>query len=104
MKETLASMVLLATLVAFSGCSNIGKNFDADLVKQVQVGKTTQSDIEKMFGQPYKKGVYNGYLMWSYEYDQYRALGTKASKDLTIVFDEKGVVKTSQIMSSQPLP
>ena len=103
MKKTLTSLALLATLMVF-GCSHIGTNFDPNLAKKIENGKTTQSEIEKMFGQPFKKGLQNGRTMWTYEYDEYQALGEKASKDLTIVFDESGKVKSHQIMSSRPMP
>lgn len=103
MKKTLLGMVLLATLTAF-GCSHIGTNFDPNLVKSIETGKTTQNDIINMFGQPYKKGIQNGRAIWTYEYDEYHVMGEKASKDLTIVFDENGKVKSQQIMSSRPMP
>lgn len=100
MKKILAGTVLLTALVAFSGCSNVGTNFDVNLVNQIQNGKTTQAEISSMFGTPYKKGIQNGHPIWVYEYDQYRAGGKKASKDLTILFNDDGVVRTTQFMST----
>ena len=103
MKKTLLGVAFLATLMAF-GCSKIGTNFDPKLAQKIENGKTTQAEIEKMFGAPYKKGIQNGRAMWTYEYDEYQALGEKASKDLPIVFDESGKVKSHQLMSSRPMP
>lgn len=98
------SLPLLAILLAFSACANVGANFDATRANQIQNGKTTLQDVETLLGSPYKRGIQNGNQVWTYEYDQYRALGEKSSKDLAIVFDDKGVVKSHHIMSSQPLP
>jgi outer membrane protein assembly factor BamE (lipoprotein component of BamABCDE complex) len=104
MKRVFLGVALFATLAFYSACSNVGSNFDTNLVKQIQNGKTTIDDVEKLLGPPYKRGIQNGNQVWTYEYDQYRALGEKASKDLAIAFDSKGVVKSHQVMSSQPLP
>ncbi len=100
MGKILAATVLLATLVAFSGCSNVGTNFDVNLVNQIQNGKTTQAEISSMFGTPYKKGIQNGHPIWVYEYNQYRAGGKKTSKDLTVLFNDDGVVRTTQFMTT----
>ncbi len=104
MRKIFLGVALLVSFAALSACSNVGANFDTNLVKQIQNGKTTIEDVEKLLGRPYKRGMQNGNSIWTYEYDQYRALGEKSSKDLAIVFDNKGVVKSHQVMSSQPLP
>lgn len=104
MKRIFLGVALLVNIMLFTACSNVGSNFDTNLVKQIQNGKTTIEDVEKLLGTPYKRGMQNGNSIWTYEYDQYRALGEKSSKDLAIVFDNKGVVKSHQVMSSQPLP
>lgn len=103
MKQSLTGILLLVTLITFSACSNVGTNFDTSMVKQIQKGKTTQADIENMFGQPYKTGVQNGHPAWVYEFDQYRAFGDDASKDLLIVFNDNKTVRTHQIMSTGSL-
>lgn len=100
MKQSLTGILLLATLITVSGCSNVGTNFEANLVNQIHKGKTTQSEIEHMFGQPYKTGVQNNHPAWVYEYDQYRAIGADSSKDLLVVFNDDKTVRLYQIMST----
>lgn len=101
MKQSLTGILLLVTLITFSACSNVGTNFDINLVKQIQKGKTTQAEIENMFGQPYKTGVQNAHPAWVYEFNEYRAMGADASKDLIVVFNADKTVRTHQIMATR---
>ena len=55
-----------------------------------------------MFGSPFKNGVQNGYPVWTYEYNFYNSLGSDITKDMVIVFDHRGVVKSHQMMTNQP--
>lgn len=100
MKSTLTGMLFLAALITFTGCSNVGSNFDVNLAQQIQKGKTTQAEIQNMFGNPYKTGVQNAHPAWVFEYDQYRAIGADASKDLIVVFNDDKTVRSYQIMST----
>lgn len=103
MKQSLTGILLLVTVITISGCSNIGTNFDTNLANQIQKNKTTQSDIEAMFGHPYKTGVQNSHPAWVYEFDQYRAVGADSSKDLLVVFNDNKTVRLYQIMSTGSL-
>ncbi len=100
MKQSLTGILLLVTLITFSACSNVGTNFDTNMVKQIQKGKTTQAEIEGMFGQPYKTGIQNAHPAWVYEFNQYRAFGDDSAKDLIVVFNDDKTVRTHQIMST----
>lgn len=84
------------------GCGTTGKNFDESLYKNIAVGTTTQKEVLSMFGPPFKKGVQNGDPVWTYEYNFYNALGNDTTKDMVIVFDNRGVVKSRQMMTNQP--
>ena len=54
-----------------------------------------------MFGSPFKRGVQNGYKTWTYEYNFYNALGNNITKDIIIVFNQSGIVKSHQMMTNQ---
>jgi outer membrane protein assembly factor BamE (lipoprotein component of BamABCDE complex) len=103
MKKILYSILMLALIASLSGCGTVGSDFDSSKIKFIQTGVTTKQDVETLFGTPFKKGIQNGNPIWVYEYDQYRVIGKDASRDLVIVFDSKGVVKSYQIMSSKPI-
>ena len=84
------------------GCGTVGTNFDESRVNQIVKGATPQTEIRRMFGKPFRKGIENGRNIWIYEYNTYSALGTSSSKDLIVVFDAQGKVHSYQIMSSSP--
>ena len=84
------------------GCGSVGKNFDESLYTKIVKGTTTKKDIQAMFGYPFKKGIQNGYPVWTYEYNHVNSFGTDTSKDMIIVFDKNGVVKSHQLMTNSP--
>ena len=94
--------VLITCMAVMSGCGSVGKDFDIEMAQTIQNGKTTQSDIKKMFGSPFKTGVQNGNPVWVYEKNVYRALGKDSSKSLIVEFDHKGIVTGHQIMVDEP--
>ena len=40
--------------------------------------------------------------MWTYQFDQWNAIGAAQSKDLVILFDQKNIVKGYRYTSSGP--
>ena len=99
--NTLVLNILLLTSLLFIGCGTTGKNFNESLHKNIVVGTTTHKEIQAMFGTPFKKGVQNGYKTWTYEYNFYNALGNNITKDIIVVFNQSGVVKSHQMMTNQ---
>jgi hypothetical protein len=95
-------ILLLSGLLLAYGCGTAGKNFDESLYKNIVIGTTTQKEIHSMFGAPFKKGIQNGYPVWTYEYNFYNSLGNDTTKDMVLVFDRRGVVKSRQMMTNQP--
>ncbi len=49
-------MVILAGTLALtmSSCAVVGRQFSANAVKQIQIGKTTRDDILHLFGRPWR--------------------------------------------------
>ena len=93
---------LLSGMVFAFGCGTAGKNFDESLYKNIVAGTTTSKEIQFMFGPPFKKGIQNGFPVWTYEYNFYNSLGDDITKDMVIVFDRQGVVKSHQMMTNRP--
>ena len=93
-------LCLVALLTAgITGCGSFGKDFDSDMVKEIQNRQTTKTEILNWFGAPFKEGQENGLEMWTYQYDRY-TMGKTDSKDLVILFDKTGVVKAYRYTSS----
>ena len=96
-------IVIVAGIVLISnGCGTVGKSFNTSKVESVVNGISTQSDIKKMFGKPFKIGVQNGQPISVYEDNHYSIISEGASKDLIIIFSPNGIVQSYQFMSSKP--
>ncbi|MDR2551158.1 MAG: outer membrane protein assembly factor BamE [Desulfobulbus sp.] len=89
----------LALLLA--GCASAGKDFDVLGVRQIQLHQTTRSQVEALFGPPWRTGIEDGKQTWSYGYYKY-GLGDTLSRDLTIRFDATGTVTSYTFTSSYP--
>lgn len=99
LKTGLAAAFLI---LFFSACGTVGKDFNESLYANIVKGTTTHKEIRAMFGHPFKKGIQNGDPVWTYEYNHVNAFGTNVIKDMIIVFDKSGVVKSHQLMTSTP--
>ena len=99
LKISLAAMILA---IFFSGCGTAGKNFDESLYSNIVKGTTTHKEIQAMFGSPFKRGIQNGYRVWTYEYNYVNSFGSDIIKDMIIVFEKNGVVKSLQLMTNTP--
>ena len=84
------------------GCGSVGKNFNESLYTIIVKGTTNKNDIQAMFGDPFKKGIQNGYPVWTYEYNYVNSFGIDIIKDMIIVFYKNGVVKSHQLMTNSP--
>jgi hypothetical protein len=96
------SLAIIILAIFFSGCGTVGKNFDESLYSNIAKGTTTHKEIQSMFGPPFKKGIQNGYPVWTYEYNYVNSLGSDIIKDMIIVFEKNGVVKSHQLMTNTP--
>lgn len=99
MKRLVVLCAAALCLLALSACGTVGKNFNEEMVKEIKNHQTTKTEILDWFGVPFKEGAENGHTMWTYQFDKY-VLGDTQSKDLVILFDDKGVVKAYRYTSS----
>ncbi len=95
-------VIAVGIVLISNGCGTVGKSFNASKVETIVNGTTTQSDIKKMFGEPFKIGIQNGQPIWVYEDHHYSIIREKTSKDLIIIFGPNGIVQSYQFMSSKP--
>jgi hypothetical protein len=80
----------------------VGKNFDSSELKSIQNNVTSQEEIFERLGAPFKNGIENGQAIWTYQFDQWNALGHSDSKDLVILFDKESIVKAYRYTTSNP--
>lgn len=67
----------------------------------IEPGKTTKADLLRFFADPYQVGYDTGDLTWSWFYGKKSSTG-ELSKELTVRFDAKGVVKSYSFRSNHP--
>ena len=94
--------IFLLTVLVFPflmSCASVGKKFDSKKVKNIKNSVTTQLEILKWFGVPFKEGTENGYTMWTYQIDKWN-MGEVESKGLVILFDDKNKVKAYRYESN----
>ncbi|MEJ2720498.1 MAG: outer membrane protein assembly factor BamE [bacterium] len=75
-----------------SSCATVGHDFASNQVEQIQIGKTTQAEIQEMFGSPWRVGIEDGLRTWTYGRYKYKLFGQSMSKDLVVRFDKDNVV------------
>ena len=103
MKKNQLNIVGFFILFFLAACyGTVGKNFDSSQLKTIQNNVTSKEEILKNFGSPFKKGIERGQTMWTYQFDQWNAIGAAQSKDLVILFDQKNIVKGYRYTSSGP--
>ena len=104
-RASLSLQTSLATIflaLFFSGCGTAGKNFDESLYFNIVKGTTNHKEIQAMFGPPFKKGIQNGFRVWTYEYNHVNSFGSDIIKDMIIVFEKNGLVRSHQLMTNTP--
>jgi hypothetical protein len=84
------SICLLALLVI--ACASTGRSFATDRVADLVPGITTQNDVIRMFGQPWRTGIDSGLVTWTYARYSWSLFGGSSATDLVTRFDDHGVL------------
>ncbi len=87
-------MLLLAISLVMIGCATVGKDFPVEKVSGIQIKKTTQQEIRKVFGPPWRIGIEDGQNIWTYGKYRYKLFGEASTTDLVIRFDNNNVVES----------
>ena len=91
-RKALGLILGISLLFSLIACANIGRDFDTSKVYNITIGKTTQADILAMFGQPWRVGIEDGILRWTYGRYHYSVFSEARTKDLVVRFDSKNIV------------
>lgn len=87
-------LLVLLSVFIISSCATLGTEFDGKYVEKVKIGVTKKSDISEMFGNPWRIGIDNGNKAWTYGYYHFKIFKGIETRDLYVVFDSEGVVKS----------
>ncbi len=65
------TMILLISLLLY-GCPTtykFGQKFEKKNIEQIKIGHTTQAEVVKLFGTPWREGSANGLVVFTYSYE-----------------------------------
>ncbi len=91
-RRTLGLVLVVSLVFPLFACATIGRDFASSKVYDIQIGKTTQAEILAMFGQPWRVGLEDGKLRWTYGSYHYSAFSEARTKDLVVRFNAKNIV------------
>jgi len=96
-------IVLIAGIVAtqLTGCFSVGQEFAASRVPEIKIGQTKKQDISDMFGIPWRTGLEDGKPTWTYGIYKYYLFGADDTQDLTVRFDQQGIVRSYNFGSTR---
>jgi len=95
-------IVLIAGAAMLAGCITVGQDFPAKRVTKLEIGATTRDQVKQLFGTPWRTGVEDGQLTWTYGHYHYALLGNTRTRDLVVRFDEHDVVASYTFSSTEP--
>ena len=101
MKVKIQNLIIpLIALFLTTGCVTtykVGKIFKTENVANIEIGKTTQEDVLKMFGEPWRKGIANGKDVYIYTDEKIIFMMDdrveRKGNTLMIEFDENKIVE-----------
>ena len=104
MKTTSLKVLLLTVLLALtlSSCVTAGREFPEENVTKIELGKTTQEQIKELFGPPWRTGIEDGLVTWTYGSYQYQMFGNSMGSDLVVRFNENGTVVSYSYSAPNP--
>jgi len=93
--------LLIAALLAGCGGLTFGREFPSPTKEMLVTGKTGKSELLRFFGEPHQVGLDTGDPTWAWTYASV-ASGHELTKQLTVRFDERGLVKSYSFTSNFP--
>ena len=98
-KRTL--VLVLAVAVVAAACSlSLGRTFPSPDPGLITPGKTDKAFLLRTFGEPYQVGLDSGNQTWKWFYGE--GVTTQSTKELNVVFNPDGTVKTFSFLSNFP--
>lgn len=87
--------------LAMSSCVTQGRDFYSQL-EWIKKGKTRQSDVKMMMGDPQFVGSSDGTPAWTYGFYKYRLFGPSHTKEVKFFWNSDSTVQTWSFNSSFP--
>jgi hypothetical protein len=91
------AVCLSGLIISCATTYKIGKPYASENVSKIVIGKTSQSDIISYFGDPWKTGILNGNVVYTYCYEEivfyHDDSVDKNGNTLVIEFDDEKYVK-----------
>ena len=97
-----AAALAAAVASLLVACVTVGREFPTQQVSKLKIGTTTQAQVTKLFGTPWRTGVEDGQRTWTYGHYHYALLGNTQTRDLVVRFDDAGVVASYTFNSTNP--
>lgn len=91
MRRVLRGFGLLTAVFSMS-CATIGREFPVEAIHQIVLGETTKEDITRMFGHPWRTGIEDGNVTWTYGHYRYSMFGSAKTRDLVVRFNDQNIV------------
>jgi hypothetical protein len=88
-------------LLATAGCVSLGRPFPTDKISGIALNKTTQAELTTSYGHPYRTGVEDGDVTWTYVDEHFPLLGEPRTVDLFLRFNADGTVKSYTYNTNQ---
>jgi hypothetical protein len=95
-------IVAVAAAVQLAACVSVGDPFSVNAVRRIEIGRTTQEDVRRMFGEPWRTGVDDGQKTWTYGDYRYSLFSEAKTRDLVVRFDDRGIVRGYTFNSTHP--
>jgi outer membrane protein assembly factor BamE (lipoprotein component of BamABCDE complex) len=106
MKRQLCGFIVVSIVsllaLTVSGCITVGEPFSLKPVKRIAKGTTTQQEIQAMFGNPIRTGMEDGNPTWTYIHYKASLFGAFEGRDLIVIFDPSGRVKSVSYNTTAP--
>jgi len=102
MRRTAPHLILATALFCITGCITVGNDFYSAELRWLKSGTTTKQEVYRMLGEPFRTGVDQGRITWTYGYYRYSAFGQTRTKDLVIYYNADGTVNTYTFNTSFP--
>jgi outer membrane protein assembly factor BamE (lipoprotein component of BamABCDE complex) len=102
MCRTTLCLLLATALLAVTGCITVGRDFYSADLHWLKSGTTTRQEVYRILGEPFRTGVDQGKITWTYGCYRYSAFGDTRTKDLVIYYNPDGTVHTYTFSTSFP--
>lgn len=104
MQNIKKALLTLLVVGLVSGCATVGQPFAEHKVPDIVLGETTKTDIQTMFGNPWRTGSESGQQTWTYGHYRYSAFSADQTSDLVVRYDKEDKVVAYTFNRTTPVP